>query len=169
MGRMMDIKISKKILSILLVLSLVIIVSLFIILFQNEISTAKIEPMAPSYIDSSKIFLLSANSSYSHNGLTHCFVVHLSVRNDYTLQHPVDNETVMQGYTWFILYAKLYDKNGNQISSQPFIPSGQIPSYNQQSLSVNETASLDVSMATTSHDVDHYTLAFGWLGSFPAP
>ncbi len=165
----MDIKISKKILVVSLFLILIIVVSLVVVFFQNEKSTARIEPQAPSYIDSSKIFLLSANSSYSYNGLTRCFVVHLSVRNDYTLQNPVDNETGTQGYTWFILYTKLYDKNGNQISAQPFIPSGQHPNYNQQSLSVGETASLDVLMATTSHDIDHYTLTFGWLGSFPAP
>lgn len=169
---MANIKFSKKILAILLALVLVIIICVVVFLPLNEISTAKVEPPAPSYIANSRIFLLSANSSYGYNGLTSCFIIRLTVRNDYTAQNPVDNQTNApntQGYAWFILYAKLYDKNGNQIDAQVFLPSGAFLNFNQQGLDSGETISLTINMITTSHDVDHYTLVFEYLGSLPAP
>jgi len=112
---------------------------------------------------------LIANSSYGYNGFTPCFTVHITVRNDYTPQNPVDNEAHMTGYAWFILFAQLYDKNGNQIEAWQYMPPNSHPNYNQQGLQSGETTSLTINMATTSHNVDHYSLVFGWLGSFPAP
>ena len=167
---MVKTKFSKKDLSILLAVVLVTAIGVVVFLSLYEISNAKVEPPAPSYIANSRIFLLSANSSYGYNALTQCFIIRLTVRNDYTSQNPVGNERDnTEGFAWFILVAKLYDKNGNQINAQAFTPPGKMHNYNQQGLHSGETTSFTVTMATASHDIDHYILVFGWLGSYPAP
>jgi hypothetical protein len=67
------------------------------------------------------------------------------------------------------MYAKLYDKNGNQIQSQEYIPPNGHPNSNQQNIASNETEMLTILMVTTNRHIDHYTLAFGWIGTIPAP
>jgi hypothetical protein len=145
------------------------VLGLVIFLKWNENSTAYVQTSAPGYIDDSRIFLLSANASYGIYDWTPCFVAHLSIRNDYTSQQPPDNETANStGTAWLLVAAKLYDKDGGQISAQRFT-FGYPPSYGEISLGSGETAELDVVMATSSRNVDHYVLVFGWLGSFPSP
>ena len=120
-----------------------------------------------------KIFLLSATPSYGYvggNPLSPCFIVHATIRNDYTPQQPVDSlYNDSQGRAWFIMYAKLYDKNGNQIQSQSYIPPNGHPNSNQQNITSNETETLTILMVTSNRNIDHYTLAFGWIGTIPAP
>ena len=170
---MTNIKFSKKILAILLAIIILSAIGLIVFFQLPQESTAKVEPAAPSYIDNSKIFLLSATSSYGYiggNPLSPCFIVKATIRNDYTPQQPVDNSyNNSQGTAWFIMYAKLYDKNGNQIQSQSYIPPNGHPNSNQQNISSNETKTLSILMVTSNRNIDHYTLAFGHIGTFPAP
>jgi hypothetical protein len=170
---MVNIKFSKKIIAILLAIGLATTIGLIIFFQLPQESNAKVEPAAPSYIANSKILLLSANSSYGYicgNPFSPCFIVRVTIRNDYTSQDPVDrlyNDS--QGWAWFIMYAKLYDKNGNQIQSQAYIPPNGHPNSNQQGMASNETETLTIVMVTSNRSIDHYTLAFGWIGTIPAP
>jgi hypothetical protein len=93
------------------------------------------------------------------------------VRNDYTAQQPVPDNTMVNdsGIAWFILTAKLYDKNGIMIDSQSLLPPGSHPNYDQVSLVSGGTLSLNINMATTRRDVDRYDVDFGYLGTLPAP
>ena len=119
---MVSIKLSNKLLVAILAILTVIIIGVVVFSSLNGTSTARIEPPAPSYAGESKIFVLSADSRYGYEGFTHCFIVNLTVRNDYTPQNPVDNERDSRGAVNFILYARLYDRNGNQIPAQVFNP-----------------------------------------------
>ncbi len=140
-----------------------------ILLKWNENSTAYVQPSAPSYIGDTKIFLLSANASYGIYDWTPCFVAHVTIRNDYTPQNPPDDLTANStGYVNLLLAAYLYDANGNQISAQRFT-FGYPPSYGEIGLESGETTELDVYMATSARNVDHYALVFSWLGSIPTP
>jgi len=172
-GLMVNIKFTKKTLAVLLAIVLVTTVGLIIFFQLPQESNARIEPAGPSYIANSKIFLLSATSSYGYiggNPLSPCFTVHVTIRNDYTSQQPVDSlYNDSQGRAWFIMYAKLYDKNGNQIQSQSYIPPNGHPNSNQQNMASNETETLTLLMVTSNRNIDHYTLAFGWIGTIPAP
>lgn len=171
-------KFGKKALAILLVIVIAIAIGV-VVFFQLTAkpvasvgtSAAIVEPPAPSYIGNSSIYLLSANSSYGTCDGTPCFIVNVTVRNDYTSQQPPPNNFTesSSGEAWFILIAKLYDKNGAQINAQEFIPPQEHPNYNQVGLNSGETTSLNIYMDTTNHDVDHYSLVFGYLGSIPAP
>ena len=103
---MVNIKFSKKIIAILLAIGLATTIGLIIFFQLPQESNAKVEPAAPSYIANSKILLLSANSSYGYicgNPFSPCFIVRVTIRNDYTSQDPVDrlyNDS--QGWAWFI-------------------------------------------------------------------
>ena len=170
---MINTKVSKKILAILFTVALVATIGL-IVFFQVPLeSNAKVEPLAPSYIANSKIFLLSSTSSFGYvggNPLSPCFRVTAKIRNDYTSQQPVDSlYNDSQGRAWFIMYAKLYDKNGNQIQSQSYIPPNGHPNSNQQNIASDETETQTILMMTSNRNVDHYTLAFSWIGTIPAP
>ena len=91
----------------------------------------------------------------------------MTVRNDYTPQQPPDNSTTNNpGHAWFILTAQLYDNKGIQIDA-PFFPPGTHPNYDEVGLDSGEIKSVDIYMATANHDIDHYAIIFGWLGSKP--
>ncbi len=172
-------KFRRRTLGIILVMVMVIAIGVVVFLQLTANSTASVgpsvavvEPPAPSYIGNSSIYLLSANASYGKYYGTLCFIINVTVRNDYTPQQPPPNNPTQEnnGYAWFILIAKEYDKNSTQINAQEFIPPDSHPNYNQQGLSSGETLSFNIYMTTTQqHDVDHYELEFGWLGAFPAP
>ena len=164
---------TKKSLAILLGMIILSAIGLIVFFQLPQESTAKVEPAAPSYIDNSKIFLLSATSSYGYiggNPLSPCFIVKATIRNDYTPQQPVDNSyNDSQGTAWFIMHANLYDKNGNQIQSQAYIPPNGLPNWNQQNIASNETETLSILMVTSNRNIDHYTLTFGYIGTIAAP
>lgn len=165
---MFNVKLSKKIISVLLALVLLATFGAIVFFQLPQTSNAKVEPEAPGYIADSKIFLLSATASYGYvggNPFSPSFIVHATIRNDYTSQQP----DCQRGQAWFIMYAKIYDKNGNQIQSQPYGPpqKGFSVNSNQQNMSSNETETLTIVMLTSNSNIDHYTLAFGWLSSLP--
>ncbi len=159
--------------TIALIIIVLLVTGLIVFFRLPEESNAKVMPAAPSYITNTKIFLLSSNSGYGYlggNPWSPCFILHVTIRNDYTAQQPVDNfYNGSQGLVWFILSPQLFDKNGNQIQSQWYIPPNGHPNWNQQDILSNETKTLTINMMTSNRNVDHYTLGFGWIGSAPAP
>jgi hypothetical protein len=171
-GHVTDTEFSKKDLAVLLVVVILAVTLLVMTLLQSaEQSSTNVRPLTPGYIDNSKIFLLSSNSSYGYYYGSPCFMIGVTVRNDYTAQQPVPDNAFANnsGLAWFILTAKLYDKNGIMIDSQSLLPPDSFPNYNQVSLVSGETLSLNIYMATARRDVDHYDLGFGYLGAIPAP
>jgi hypothetical protein len=171
-GRVVDMKLSEKI----LLVSLVVLIAAVVLwvmppLQSAERSLTNVKPLTPGYIDDSRIFLLSSNSSYGSYYGSPCFIIGVTVRNDYTAQQPVPDNTMVNdsGLAWFILTAKLYDKNGTMIDSQSLLPPSSHPNYDQVSLVSGGTFSLNINMATTRRDVDRYDLDFGYLGALPAP
>jgi hypothetical protein len=164
-------KFSKKDLAVLLVVVILAVTLLVMNLLQSaEQSSTNVRPLAPGYIDSTKIFLLSSNSSYGYYYGSPCLIIGVTVRNDYTAQQPVpDHIANNSGLAWFGLTAKLYDKNGAIIDSQSLRPPDSFPTYWQVSLASGETLSLNIYMATTRRDVDHYDLDVGYLSDIPAP
>jgi hypothetical protein len=137
----------------------------------EQLST-NVKNLTPGYIDDSKIFLLSSNSSYGYFYGSPCLIIGVTVRNDYTGQQPAPGTVIANssGLAWFILTAGLYDKNGVVIDSQYLLPPGfHPPNYYQVSLVSGGTLSLNIYMGTARRDVDHYDLGFAYIGSLPAP
>ncbi|MGA3059605.1 MAG: hypothetical protein ABSD92_04460 [Candidatus Bathyarchaeia archaeon] len=68
-------------------------------------SATTVEPPTPSYVGDSSIYLLSANPSYGKYDEITCFIINVTVRNDYTPQQPPPNSLTQNntGYAWFIL------------------------------------------------------------------
>ena len=135
-------------------------------------STAILEPAAPSYIGNSSIYLISAKPYYGTYQGTEVFMINVTVRNDYSLQQPPPNSIQPQfngSRVYFILSAYLYDKNGARINSNLYGPAGGPITYWEVELNDGQTTSLAVYMATSSRDVDHYSLTFVALGGSPVP
>lgn len=170
-GHVSNMKLSEKILLVLLVIVIIAVTLLVMTSLQSaEQSSTNVKPLTPGYIDNSKIFLLSSNSSYGYYYGSPCLIIGVTVRNDYTAQQPVpDHIANNSGLAWFGLTAELYDKNGAIIDSQSLRPPDSFPNYWQVSLASGETLSLNLYMATTRRDVDHYDLDVGYLGALPAP
>ncbi|HLE75449.1 MAG TPA: hypothetical protein VI864_05330 [Candidatus Bathyarchaeia archaeon] len=117
---------------------------------------------------------MSSNSRYGYYYGSPCFIISVTVRNDYNAQQPVPDVLFGEyanntGFAWLILNAELYDKNGTRIDSQRLRPPIVGFNYNQVGLDSGETLSLDMYMETTRQDVAHYDLYFSYLGATPAP
>ena len=163
----------KRLLGALLAIVIFAVAGVIIFFQLPQGSIAKVEPSAPSYIGSTRIFLLSAKASYGYadgNPFDPCFVVHATIRDDFTSQNPVDTfYNNSQGSAWFIMSAELYDKNDHQITYQFYDPGNLPPNWNEQGIAANETETVTITMLTSDRNVDHYTLVFAWLGTVFAP
>jgi len=157
---------------IVIIVAIVVVIGvIFVFRQQNSFSpsSAVLEPAAPSYIGNSRIYLISAKPSYGIYQGTAVFMINVTVRNDYSLQQPPPNlnPPFYNGSTaFFVLSAHLYDKNGARINSNLY---GSTITYWEVELNDGQTTSLVVYMATSSRDVDHYTLNFIALGGSPVP
>ena len=133
-------------------------------------STAVLEPAAPSYIGNSSIYLISAKPYYGTYRGTAVFMINVTVRNDYSLQQPppiIFPPSFNGSRVFFILYADLYDKNGARINSNLYFPAGEPFTYWMVDLNDGQTTSLAIYMATSSRDVDHYSLILEYLEGIP--
>ncbi|MGA2385503.1 MAG: hypothetical protein ABSG33_03105 [Candidatus Bathyarchaeia archaeon] len=161
-------------------LIVIIAVTIGVVVFQqlamkpaNSVSpsTAVLEPAAPGYIGNSSIYLISAKPYYGTYRGTAVFMINVTVRSDYTLQQPPPNIIQPQfngSRVFFILYADLYDKNGARINSNLYYPAGEPFGYWMVELNDGQTTSLAIYMATSSRDVDRYSLIFRYLEGIPA-
>ena len=122
------------------------------------------------YLRGTKLFLVSAKASYGiHNGQA-CFIINVTVRNDYTIQQPppmdnwIGNST---GTAWFGLTATLYDKNGqvNATNIDQGVPIG-VP---EVGLDSGETASFEINMATSSRSISNYSVVLVDIAGYPIP
>jgi hypothetical protein len=169
---MCSMRLSWKILLLLLAL-VIVVVALWVIgsLQSVEQSSTSAKSLTPGYLNSSRIFLLSSNSSYGYYYGSPCFIIGATVRNDYSAQQPVPDSAFANnsGLAWFGLSARLYDKNGKVIDSQSLRPPNSFPNYNQVSLVSGGTLSLNLYMGTARRDIDHYGVYIGGLSAIPAP
>jgi hypothetical protein len=167
-GGVYNTRLSLRIFLVLLAL-VIVVVALWVV--SPKQSPTSVKSLTSGYIDSSRIFLLSSNSSYGYYYGSPCLIIGVTVRNDYSAQHPVPDSSFANnsGLAWLGLSARLYDKDGNVIDSESLRPPNSFPNYNQVSLISGGTLSLNLHMGTARRDIDHYDVYLGYLSPFPAP
>ncbi len=146
---------------------------------------AEVKPVSAGYLEG-KIYLVSASARYGTyeepsghamgvpvvNQGDPCFILNVTVRNDYnTQQRPPNSEGFNDtGRTYICLAARIYDKNGAQIEAldvtEPYILPFNRP---QHALEYGETISFDIVLATPHRDIDHYEFQMLYIGPMPAP
>ncbi len=160
-------------------------------------SSAVVEPAAPSYIGNSSIYLISAVSSFNpypfasavgpQPGSTpviemgkQCFIVNLTVRNDYAANNLPPNEQPMYyangsvikptGSVYVFLTVKLYDKQGNVVQAIDVSPPYGLPNGGAyDSLQSGQSGTLTIYMATSQKDIDHFGVVLEYVGNTPPP
>src|SRR5271169_188488 len=105
------------------------------------------------YLSGSKLYLISANSSYQTINGKACLVIEATVRNDYTAQEPppMDNSGINStGMVYFGLTAIFYE--GNKIvSSEDVTSTGSSPlGVPQIGLGSGQTSVIPIDMETSS-------------------
>jgi hypothetical protein len=122
------------------------------------------------YLDSSKLFLISAYSYYGKYDGQECFIIEATVRNDYTAQQPppMDNYPGnSSGIAYFGLTAKLYVKN-TTIQSED-LDQGAPLGVPQIGLGSGDTYVVEIDMATSNHNIDNYTINLVGLAGYSIP
>jgi DNA-binding HxlR family transcriptional regulator len=124
------------------------------------------------YLSGSKLYLISANSSYQTINGKACLVIDAIIRNDYTAQEPppMDNSGINStGMAYFGLTAILYE--GNKIvSSEDVTSTGSSPlGVPQIGLDSGQTSVIPIDMETSSHNVDGYSIFLIAIAGYPIP
>ena len=124
------------------------------------------------YLSGSKLYLISANSSYQTINGKACLVIDATIRNDYTAQEPppMDNSGINNtGMAYFGLTAILYE--GNKIvSSEDVTSTGSSPlGVPQIGLGSGQTSVIPIDMETSSHNVDGYSIFLIAIAGYPIP
>jgi hypothetical protein len=174
----------KKILALVLVVACIVLADLLVFFTSKltEIPATNVKPISPHYLNSTpdlygnfsqtRIFLVSATPRYGYHNGEPCFIINVTVRNDYSAAQPVpDNAyTNNTGAAWICLTAQLYDHNGTQIEAQDVTNQYLLPfSRPQYYLESGETMHFEIDMATTHRDIDNYNIQLLYIGALPAP
>jgi DNA-binding HxlR family transcriptional regulator len=124
------------------------------------------------YLSGSKLYVVSANASYETVNGKACLVIDATVRNDYTSQEPppMDNSGINStGTAYFGLTAILYGGHAI-ISSEDVTSIGSAPlGVPQYSLESGQTAVIQIDMATSSHNVDSYSINLLAIAGYSIP
>ncbi len=124
------------------------------------------------YLSGSKLYLISANSSYQKINGKACLVIDAAIRNDYTAQEPppMDNSGINStGTAYFGLTATLYS-NHVTVSSEDITSAGSSPlGVPQNSLDSGQTAIIEIDMATTDKNIDNYSIFLLAIAGYPIP
>lgn len=87
-------------------------------------------------------------------------IVHATIRNDYTTEHPVEDYGRLSNnsdYAVIVVTAYLYDKNGNQITAPDVTDLLPVPDHiPQYNLDYGDTATFDIWLLTSRRDIDHF-------------
>jgi len=160
-------------------------------------SSAVVEPAGPSYIDNSSMYLVSAASYYGpypfasaigpQSGATPviekgnpCFIVNLTVRNDYAVNNLPPNEVPQYyangsvaeptGSVYVFLTVKLYDKQGNIVPAIDVTPPYGLPNGGAYaSIQSGQNATITIYMATSQKDIEHFGVVLRYVGNIPPP
>ena len=137
---------------------------------SGKIPATNAKLINPGYLNDTKLFLVSANATYgAHNGQA-CFIINVTVRNDYTAKQPPPMDNWLgnsTGEAWFGLTATLYDKNGqvNADNIDQGVPIG-VPEVGLYS---GETATFQINMGTSSLSIDNYSIVLVEIAGYPIP
>ena len=164
-----------QVVSVLLVFLLIASTAIALVEF-NQVQQLQNGPAAKlndaGYLDSSKLFLISAYSYYGKYNGQECFIIEATVRNDYTAQMPPPMDNFpgnSSGTAYFGLTAKLYVKN-TAIQSEDVDQPGSSPlGVPQIGLGSGDTYVVEIDMATSNHNVDNYTINLVGLAGYPIP
>ena len=159
-----------------------------------------ITPLEPGYLpylypngNASSVYLLSATYSYgtypfptvNETGIapvktgTPCFIINVTVRNDYTVQNPPPGADIEANVTGTPISAQL----SVGLTAQIFGPQGQItamditPPYppigysgaNIYGLASGENDTATIYLATNSTNVSHFALVVEYISAMPPP
>ena len=194
---------SKKVLAALLIAVIIVAIELVVFLqlsrgptFRLGPSSATFEPAAPSYLDNSSILVVSASSVYGRypfestsllpgssaviHGGDHCFIINVTIRNDYTLENLPPNQVVVtypNGTTindtasvYVFLTASIYDKQGKIVQATDVTPPYGPPSGGAYAyLQSRENATLAIYLSTSRQYIDHYDIILRYVGTIPLP
>jgi hypothetical protein len=162
---------SKKITATIIVVALAVGVAVVVAnLETGSASNAKLNNAG--YLGESKLFLISATSTYGiHNGQT-CFIINATIRNDYTAEQPPPMDNWMgnsTGDAYFGLTASLY--HGNEQVSASDVTAPVIPAlgFHQIGLGGGQTAAFEIDMATTRRNIDSYSINLQIIAGYPIP
>ena len=156
--------------SLIIIVAAATVLAAYFIMQSNTVPAADAKLDNPGYLAGSRLFLVSANTSYGiHNG-QECFIINATIRNDYTAQQPppMDNWSSPSDVTaWFGLTATLYDRNGqvNASNVDPGVPLG-VP---EVGLDGGETATFVINMGTSSRIVSNYSIILVDIAGYPIP
>jgi hypothetical protein len=146
-------------------------------------------PIYPSFNgDESKIYLANANGTYgaypfasvpqmgSNPGIEKdapCFIINLTVRNDYTDQNPLPGSDLWGRNNTdasIFLTAKICNAQGAIAAVDVTPPYPGIPySGAYIGLSGGETTTKTIYLATNHTDIDHFEIVVEYIGAIPPP
>jgi len=154
-------------------------------------SSAAVEPPGPGYIGNSSIYLISATSSYGPYPFAsaippqpsatpviekgnQCFIVNLTVRNDYTLDNLPPNQmqqTEPSASVYVFLTVRLYDKAGNNIQAIDVTPPYDEPPFPgaYAPLQSGQNATVTIYMAISQKNIDRFGVVLEYVGNIPPP
>ncbi|MGA3060523.1 MAG: hypothetical protein ABSD92_09155 [Candidatus Bathyarchaeia archaeon] len=166
--------------SVIVIIALVVIASIVAALLainlakltSNAVPAANAQSDNAGYVNTSRLFLVSAKATYGmHNGQA-CFIINATVRNDYTAQQPPPMDNFpgnSSGTAYFGLTAKLYDKTGLIASSDVTSPGSAPLGVTEIGLDSGQTYTVEIDMATSSRNVDNYSINILDIAGYPIP
>ncbi len=110
-----------------------------------------------------------------------CFIVNVTIRNDYTDQNLPPNQPTMilpngETYTtnyshvYVYLTAQIYDKHGNVIAATDVTPPYGFTNGGANTfLNSGENTTLTIYLATSRQDIDHFNIAATYIGASMLP
>jgi hypothetical protein len=126
----------------------------------------------PGYLNGTKLFLVSAKTTYgTHNGQA-CFIIYATVRNDYTTQQPppMDNfEGNSSRTAYFGFTAKLYGQTGLIAARDVTSPESPPLGVPEIGLDSGQTYTYQIDMATSNRNVDNYSIDLVAIAGYPIP
>jgi len=163
---------------------------------QTDFPAPNVQAVSPHYLPNSqgnvsRLYLVSATPSYGYYKLepqntpisSHgyypihqgdpCFIVDVTIRNDYDQENWLwpyySGQTYPSVDAYFTLYARIYDANGlvNAPTVTPPYPSWRlVPEFYQGN---GTTDSYELYFATGSRNITRYEIYLGYVASLPAP
>jgi hypothetical protein len=119
----------------------------------------------------SRLFLVSATTSKEIRNGQDCFIINVTIRNDYSseLPPPDAHDGARNGEVYFILHAKLYAE-GKQVEAIEVTEprTMPVPGSPQRFLETGQTGWFEMEMATSS-SVDSYRIDLVAVGGLPIP
>ena len=179
----------KKII-LLIIVSLVAVSALGAYYLYESFNVSNIQTPSSGYLtripnpfsNESKIFLVSStnhrygfyNWNYSHWNIQMgdpCFIVNVTVRNDYTTDpiHTDENSPAGLYYNHVKLTAFLYDQDGRVNSVDVTYPINSLHGGHVFKIEPEETYSVELYMATETTDIERYEIYVAYIGSAMEP